>query len=561
MDELPESCVREIGRHLTGGFTKRVAIVAQWRRVGAGNLRIPPALAVQMRDGLAAGRFFQRLDPAEIPVWIPPMLDLAGVDAVAVSLWLDPRPAVSALAQPGLAERMASEPEPARKRWQALIEACFLEPFGVMTAGDAGAGLAANVGTTPAPPAIPAAPAATTEPSELEHLRKRAKEARAQLEAVQQAHQRETREVRERHQADVAAREKELAATRTELAELRSRFVTQLREELARALDAQMRPWLPRTIEFEGSVDAAAPEFDRLLAEVESAFVRQQQSDRHHGNRTRLRRELERLAESRERARLAAGDALQPLGEWAALIRRLDGAIAQRRAILGDLPATAPAWMPDLTADLAVAADPVAVDAVLRRAETLAAAGLLTPELLAWFRGRVGIRRSAVVDPLRKVAHVLVPKIGDVLRGTAAGVILIDAYNWIGRAGDELGVPSDPARFSESLRMLHPLLRRLAERVALGRILLMADGRDSNHRDLAPNLRIVWSGGDGRDRADAVLIGELRHLRGDPATPAVFVVSDDRSVGKQAVGHGAIVEDAVGFSRRVRAVLAAGAAN
>jgi hypothetical protein len=550
VDVLPESCIREIGRHLTGGFTKRSAIVAQWRRVVSGNLRIPTWLAGQMREGLAPGRFFQRLDPAEIPYWIAPVLDLAGGDAVAVSLWLDPRTSVSALAQSALAERIAPELDAAVKRWQASVHACFLEPFGVPAARE-----------LPAPPAATSespTPAVPAESVELEHLRKRTKEARAQLDAANQVHQREIREARERHQAELAAREKELASTRIELSALRSRYVTQLQEELASALDAQMRPWLPRAIELESQAAAVAPEFDRLMAEASSAFVRQQQSDRHQGNRTRLRQELERLAECRERARVAAGDALQPLGEWAALIRRLDGAIAQRRGILGDLPAAAPNWMPDLAADLAVATDPAAVDGVLRRAEALAVAGLLTPEILSWFRGRVGLRRSALIDPLRKVAHVPVPRIGDVLRGTAAGVILIDAYNWIGRAGEELGVPVDPVHFPESLRLLHPLLRRLAERVALGRILLIADGRDSNHRDLASNVRIVWSGGDGRDRADAVIIGELRHLRGDLATPAVFVVSDDKAVGQQAAGYGAIVEDAVGFARRVRALLATG---
>ena len=554
VDALPESCIREIGRHLTGGFTKRPAIIAQWRRVVSGHLRLPTALAGQMREGLAAGQFFQRLDPAEIPAWIPAVLDLAGADAVAVSLWLDPRPSVAALAPSALADRIASEPEAAVGRWQARVHTCFLDPFGVPAAAEAG-----GRPTTPHDASRPT-PVVPAESVELEHLRKRTKEARAQVEATQQAHQRETREARERHQMELAAREKELASTRAELSALRSRYVIQLRDELASALDAQMRPWLPRAIEFEGHVDAATPEFDRLMAEVESAVVRQQQSDRHHGNRSRLRQEVQRLVEFRERARVAAGDALQPLGEWSPLIRRLDAAMAQRRAVLGDLPASAPGWMPDLTSDLAVAADPAAVDGVLRRAEALAAAGLLTADLLVWFQGRVGLRRSALIDPLRKVAYVPVPKIGDVLRGTSAGVILIDAYNWIGRAGELLGVSADPARFPESLRLLHPLLRRLAEQVALGRILLMADGRDSNHRDLAPNLRIVWSGGDGRDRADAVLIGELRYLRGDPATPAVFVVSDDKAVGHQAVGYGAIVEDAIGFARRVRALLAVGSA-
>ncbi len=155
--------------------------------------------------------------------------------------------------------------------------------------------------------------------------------------------------------------------------------------------------------------------------------------------------------------------------------------------------------------------------------------------------------------------NAAVVRIGHVLRGTVAGVILIDAYNWIGAAGEELGVSSDPARFVESLRRLHPLLGRVAARAAKAQVQVVADGHDSNQRTLAANLRIVWSGGEGRNRADGVLLGQLRHLRRGADAPMVFVVTNDQEIRRDATALGAMIEDSLGFARRVRAVLDEGA--
>jgi hypothetical protein len=292
---------------------------------------------------------------------------------------------------------------------------------------------------------------------------------------------------------------------------------------------------------------------------LRGALERQRQADRHQGNRAQLRRELEVLAELKAQSQTAAGEALHPLGEWSALLRRAEAAITKRRELLGDLPADAPEWMTEMQAQLAQATSPATVDSVLGRVETLATAGLLAPPVLAWFRERAALRKSAVADPLRRGTGLPVVRIGDVLRGAAAGVILIDAYNWIGAAGEELGVSSDPARFVDSLRRLHPLLGRIAARAAKAQVQVVADGHDSNQRTLASNLRIVWSGGEGRNRADGVLLGQLRHLRRGADAPMVFVVTNDQEIRRDATALGAMIEDSLGFARRVRAVLDEGA--
>lgn len=548
-EHLPEECVREMGKQMLGSFTKRVAILAQWRRLMMGNVRLPPDLAEILRSSMAPCRVLAQLDPSVIPGWIDPLMHSIGPEAAVVALWLDPRPAVSALAKPELLARVAAKSEDGYEAWREWVGLILLEPFGVPMA---------KAPAVPSPVAASPSPGAN-DAAELEKHRKWLKDARAQLASETQAHQKLVRELRDQASAREAALVAERDAAKKELQSLRSEYVTKVQQEVKAALDAQVRPWLARAVATEAASDAAAPEFDRIAGELRGALERQRQADRHQGNRAQLRRELETLAELKEQARLAAGEALQPLGEWPALLRRAEAAIAKRRELLGDLPVEAPEWMSDLQAQLALATSAALVDSVVVRAEALAGAGLLTPPVLAWFRERAALRKSAVADPLRRGPAVVAVRIGDVLRGAAAGVILIDAYNWIGAAGEELGVSSDPARFVDSLRRLHPLLGRIAARAAKAQVQVVADGHDSNQRTLASNLRIVWSGGEGRNRADGVLLGQLRHLRRGADAPMVFVVTNDQEIRRDATALGAMIEDSLGFARRVQAVLGEGA--
>jgi hypothetical protein len=51
----------------------------------------------------------------------------------------------------------------------------------------------------------------------------------------------------------------------------------------------------------------------------------------------------------------------------------------------------------------------------------------------------------------------------------------------------------------------------------------------------------------------------LRHLRRGAETPTVFVVTNDQEIRTEATALGAMIEDSLGFARRVQAVLGEGA--
>jgi hypothetical protein len=553
--QLPEALVREMGGRLAGGFTKRAAILTAWQRRDQDFARITTEHADWLRETQPSCRVLRALDPLALTECLPTLVGVLGADEVRLALWLDRRESVARLAQPEFPASLPAaqtDPTVARQAWLELVRREFLRPFG----------LATEVTPGSAPGAGPAlrseAPAGGRElagESDLDRHRGWLKQAQKALTEEKTARAQELAELKRTHARTVEELTVARDQARSALAKLEAETGTRIRAEVSAALDAQVRPWLTQAVELDAAVAVAGPEFERLTRAVSGALERQRQADRHQGNRTTLRKELAALLAMREQVATAAGDALQPLAEWPALLRQLDAAIAHRRQLLGDLPAQAPAWMPELSADLAVAGNAPAVDTVGQRAETLAGAGLLAGEVLAWFRGQVALRRSAVADPLRQGLAAPPVRLGDLLRGGQAGLILVDAFNWIGRAGDELGVSSKPERFTDSLKRLEPMLRRVAGRAERVVFVLVADGPDTHHHDLAPNVRILWSGGTGPHRADGVLLGELRHRRG--ATPGlpIFVVTEDGEVRRQAKGLGAGVEECVGFARRLKALL------
>ena len=547
VDDLPDATLHELGNLMRGGFTKRAAIAERWRQLAGSNLVITPAIADVLRRGFALSHVLQHLDPAVVSLWIKPLSTTVDPAALTVALWLDPRPAVAALA---VQERLKSTPpDPALgpRPWRALVQSILIAP------------LEKGAPPEPGPEPVPPTPAPVQpQPQvqvDLDRHRKWLKEARDKLSAATHAHQAELRTLTTTHQSALAKLESQLAECRSEIARLQSEAGTRIRQEVSTALDVQVRPWLNHVVEVERETNNATPEYERLLNEIQRAIDRQQLADRHAGNRTRLRNEHQHLLQLRERARNAASDALEPLSDWPALIRQLDAAIQSRASRLGDLHPNAPAWIADLLAELACANSVSEIDAVVSRANLLAQNGLLLPDPLALLHHRARLRRSALADSLRNLRPVRVPRISDVLADTHPGTVLIDAFNWIGRAGDALGVPTDPEQFTDSLRQLHPLLRELAARINQSRILVFADGPDPGHRQLAENAWIHWSGGTGQHRADIVLLGHVRHLRSDPSHPTVFVVSDDQDVRRQALAYQAQIEECAAFARRIRKLL------
>jgi hypothetical protein len=66
------------------------------------------------------------------------------------------------------------------------------------------------------------------------------------------------------------------------------------------------------------------------------------------------------------------------------------------------------------------------------------------------------------------------------------------------------------------------------------------DGPVSSEETPAPNVRVSYSGGVGEHRADAVLLDNIRFLRGVDAEIPVILASNDNALCGQARRIGAV---------------------
>lgn len=547
LDFLPEAVIREMGSQLPGGFKKRQAILDQWRRMARGFQEVPVDFLDTLRTSLPIFDLLQVLDPLHLELWLPNLAPLAGPDLLAVALWLDQRPEVAALARPELLALPVPPAEEAKTQWRRIVENQFLLPAGITP--------------PPPPPAVSPPPTTSTQPPpanaepELERTRKWLADARRQLAEAQARHHSELKALRQQHQAEVQSLAGQRDALDARLREIEADGARQIREGVQQGLHARLRPWHARAVALEEHAGTAEPARDRLLHELRAALERQRQADRHQANLARLREDLQRLLDLRDHVQWARSESLHPLGDWPAMVARLEAAIVDLRRQLREIPA-ATRWAPDLAAELQASATPAELDAALARAGQLAEAGLLDAEARQWLAAKAAERRALLQDPLLPRQPPAPVRLREVLAGQAAGVILIDAYNWIGRAGPILGVSDSPDLFPESLQQLRPLLRKLGGQAAVGEILLFADGPRENTLPLTGNLRLVWSGGEGRHRADAVIRGHLEYLQKQGETRPVWVVSDDGEVRAAARHWEATVEACEPFARRVQALVA-----
>lgn len=548
VEQLPTAVIRELGQQIPGGFTRREAILEAWKRQPRRLQILEARLREQLRAALPVCRILPAIDAACLVQHLSLLARLAGPEILAVALWIDRRAEVAALATPEVLTPANPDtaPEVDRAQWLELIRESFLSPLGVDI-----------------PPAAPAAPGPSHPPDtvasgadesverELELARKRLALARKQLSETTTAHQKELAHLRATHETEVATHVSRSSELEARLREMESEFARKVRDEVAQALDARVRPWFPRVVALEEADELAAGPVEKLAADLRAALDQQRRADRHQANHARLRERLGELLELRDQVQWARAESLQPLPNWPALMTRLDTAIAELRRELHEVPDAAP-WAADLAADLAACAAPGDVDAVMSRATHLAETGLLGVNALEWLRRKADERRSVLNDALVSRIPPAPVRLREVIAGQAAGVILVDAYNWIGRAGAILGVPTDPATFPAALRELQPLLRRTARQAARAELLLFVDGPRDHTEAWADNLRLVYSGGTGADRADAVIRGHLEHLRNCADPRAAFVISDDRTVRTCALRLGAAVEPCEAFARRLR---------
>jgi predicted RNA-binding protein with PIN domain len=534
VDDLPAETVRLLAADIPGGFTKIDAIRTAWKRTMKGFQRMPDWLAQELRGCLGPSSALGLLDAGRIPEVLPLLREVTGADRVSVALWLDSRAEVQALAQAAPGEPPASAEPGSRRRWVDFVECHLLRPLGCSWK-DSSAWLAAEAARpTPAEPASPK--------PELDRLRKQLEEAR--LRFAREKAELESRAVAERTAAADLARklETERDVLHREIQRLQADFHQAVRREAREALDARIGHWLHQAETEAADLADATPAFEDLVRHVDQTLQRQAEVDRRQGNRAQLRRQLEQLRQRLDALDAATVEALDPLPALVRTRERLAEAIRVRETRLGETHR-----LLGVARELAVAIHHAGTDQRLAQlgklATDLTAAQALPAEAAAELNALADQRRAILAAPelVRGHSGKRVPTTAaELLGGKGVAVVLIDAYNVIGEAGDALGLSSAASRLPSSLDGLLSRLRQFASTRTGLEFLVLVDSPRADTRSLAPNLRVHYSGGQGPDRADAILEGQLRHLRTRGERRPVLVVSNDAEVRRSAEQLGAL---------------------
>ena len=549
---LPESWISNISQHLPGGFRKKAQILEQIRVRLLDYALVPKDWASEIRRVLPYSKLIQILSPEGIEPALSTLVALGGVEPIALTLWMDSRQEVVVLAEkvrlltPSSIVALAE----AQKHWNHLIELHFFAPFGILPLTSTLLPQSLKSASVISLPSLAVTQAAKEkEESEAVHLQKRVKELQRKFTAAE-VEQGKVLSVKEEEIVNLKGR---LAESMEARRLLEWDFHQKIRDEVAKSLTAQARPWLARAIAVEESTTEASLSdntLKRLLTDAERALDRQFQSDRHCGNNAQIRGEIHQLEEIRSRMQTTVEESLNPLSDWPRLRERLDAGIRERRQVLREVPSGKP-WAKDLAVEIALARSGEELNAMTERMTAMVATRLLDEEGRAWLLQRAIERRSALQDPLRPTVAPVLVKLSAVLQGKSAGFILVDTYNWIGKAFAELGVSGDSASFPQTFQSLRPLLEQLGRQATLARIRFVTDSPRSDRDLVLGTVEIEWSGGTGEHRADTVIGEHLRYWKSEAVRVPLWVVSADRAVCRDARANGATVEDPVDFSRRL----------
>lgn len=387
---------------------------------------------------------------------------------------------------------------------------------------------------------------------ELRDKRREANRLTRDLAATSQAREHLQRQCAQLNAALTSATQRAEQAER-EHQQLHAHFEAQVLERVQALLDAQLHPWLAPAQALASA--AADPHGATLLAQAEALLEQQAAIDRRYGLRRTLQAErdachamLQRLAEART-------ESLQPLPQLGPLQQELQRKLHTLEQQLG--LSTAPAS--PRNANLERLRDTIAqahtleqlsdIRQALTQAEPL---GLLDPDertqAFGWLAdaasrcyAREGICRVATQDR-DGLRHLPLHAMQATLGLGHPATLVVDGHNvlftlpTLFRAYFEGGVPGSQAR-----QALEQRLARLAQRHPRLQIQLWFDGEVASDRTISANLRVAFSGGSGRNRADQQILATLHHI--GTATPGLLraVVTADQDEARAAERTGAMV--------------------
>jgi hypothetical protein len=351
-------------------------------------------------------------------------------------------------------------------------------------------------------------------------------------------------------EAKLKSKQSELRRYHRELEDVKKelqRETTRREQRLQAALDLRLarefHGWLAEARSLEatalGPVDA-----QDVAKRARAALKIQAAIDRHSGNRLKLEERLENLTSLRQKVENTLKNAIRQAPELKLALAQLNDEIHHlqmqlnieselsplERILLNQIHSVPEELLPRLKT-------------LLKELNSLqlldrSAVKTLNQELSKRFGAIEAL--GVAVDPDMEKRHDALALLGRALAGKMLAVLLLDGHNVLfglqarympprGKA-----VPDREKReklVSDVVRITHP-------NPAM-RAITLFDGATRSDSNPSPNVRVIYSGGEGEHRADKVLIDQIRFLKSVDADAAVLLVSNDKDLCREARRLGA----------------------
>lgn len=543
---------------------------------------LPPAYRDLLKPNTLSGTLVAVLSQQALECWAAPLCHCFGTAVVAAALYLDEREAVRALAPQWLEKSPAQDLEEMcaqttantsgktsaihttasvfQEAWSPL--SAHLQALSIHTAGLAGGAPHVAVVSPAASVPISDAQHSAHEQRLMQSLRSKDKEVkslRREFNALSGQHQQQALTLAA---AQHALQEAKIFASTAEAQRdaLQAQWEAQVARRVSALLDERLLPWLLPAEVLADEVAASSGNHQNLLQQAETLLQRQATQDRLYGLRSKLHAELQSCQDALVRVEDARREALRPLPELQTLARQLQAHITQIEQKLRQhsvaITSASAAEHPLLERIEQTLAAQHTIDGVAEVRRALQASATL-----GWLPGPALERAYALVDQAstRRYALASMAPGGEkneawlralplqalqteLAQGHQA-TLVVDGHNVLYTQTAEFknwyeqGLPGTKARHH-----LTQLLMAVAQHYPTLSVYLWFDGPVLSDRTWAANMRVHYSGGQGRDRADDRILAYLKYLQSD-ATPSHLrvLVTADQAEATQAEEVGALV--------------------
>jgi hypothetical protein len=565
LKQIPDPQVQQLGREwLTGGFTKIGPIRKRMVEIIEAEAVLPAWLQEALGHELPGHELVKALSKSHLMKHRDDLIVALGVDDFLLCLLWDDREELRKWAKATLG---MTSPQPSSEERKAAVERLF-ESFSSQMAGAFGELL-----MEPDEAMMEAVQVPDEGMQDLDALQKSMAEQARTIERLETALNEEKKHLKDekkRHKnavKDVEIKIKEehdqwqmekkslkdrLTRSEAQVSSLQARlheFEEQRMELIRQGVEEEtsflVRPWLEDTVSLNKELVETRTKSKDLLERTEQVLQLQASRDRHTGNRFELRDRRKKLTEARRKVEDARQHAVHPVPELSLIVAELGTEIARLGHLLGDSHGTAdPPILDRIHARINQTNQASELGPVCHLIQVLSESGLLGSADQRRLYGMVHRKFSLLEDTGHPAEEGELEDEGWALRKwighNRALLIMVDGHNVLYGLEDLYreefvdGHPGPAARHKLAQAMV-----RLVKGQDKAEVILYFDGPNHTSEGISSNVRVEYSGGTGKNRADHRIAMDLQFKRMQAQGKKVFVVSDDREVREEALQHGA----------------------